>query len=67
MLETVVWQMLWCDETAQGHNAYTRNFRQFKDTTNKLLQHLLFQMSPLPVCVLSLLPCRAPKGCRAQQ
>lgn len=59
--------MLQCDEMAQGDNAHTQNFHQFKETTNKLLQHLLFQMSPLPVCVLSLLPCGAPERCRAQQ
>lgn len=28
---------------------------------------MLFQMSPLPVCVVSLLPCGAPEGCQAQQ
>lgn len=38
------------------------NFQQFKELTNKLLQPLLFQMSLLPVCVLSLLPCGAPQG-----
>lgn len=65
MLAVVIWQMLQCDEMAQGYNA--QNFHQFKETTNKLSQHLLFQMSPLPVCVLSLLPCGAPEGCRAQQ
>lgn len=35
--------------------------------TNKAMLLLLFQMSPLPLCVLSLLPCEAPKGCEAQQ
>lgn len=29
-----------------------------------LLQHVLFQMSPLPVCVVSLLPCGAPEAAK---
>lgn len=41
-----------------------KTFTSLKIMTNKLVQRLLFQMSPLPVCVLSLLPCGAPEGCR---
>lgn len=55
-------QMLECEEIVQQHNAHTPNFPQFEDTASKLLQHLLPQMSPLPVCVLSLLPCGAPRA-----
>lgn len=52
----------------QRHNAQAPNFRQLGEKTNKtLLQHLLFQMSLLPVCVLSLLPCGAPLSAAVAQ
>lgn len=41
-----------------------KTFTSLKIMTNKLVQYLLFQMSPLPVCVLSLLSWGAPEGCR---
>lgn len=67
MLDVVMWKMLHYDEMTLGYNVHIQNFHRFKNMTNKLMLHLLFQMSPLPVCVLSLLPCGAPKGCQAQQ
>lgn len=34
-------------------------FTSVRRRQTNLLRHVLFQMSPLPVCVLSLLPCGA--------
>ncbi|TNN56422.1 hypothetical protein EYF80_033383 [Liparis tanakae] len=40
--------MLQREESASGYGERSQSARRFKETTNKLLQHLLFQMSPLP-------------------